>query len=384
MSIKPGNIDDIGIGTVRRNYSQLPLNEDTIEDAIELTELPCERDDDEDVLIHEFNDEPRGDGTTPVATGHERDPMETIEEHLLWNVFNRWEEPNLLSLTVTTFFVIPTLVMWMYGAFEFAGKWWAIWIMVFHLQVRLLVSMWYIKSASTVSFKHRKVLRLLCSVVTLFEVTFGAVYPLVCKVLTELFFRDVDGTIVTEWKAEVRFLVTGVVLGWMVVVLRCCIGLPCLVIRVIKYKNPDIYREWRPIYWTPLGEEGSLQDGTRKDLYSLFWYGNQLAFALNFICILSLISHFGPWPAAVALPEHCDLLDTTECMLPFPSYHHMKVDEYSPTGWKVDLKGLPPLRGGIPFHLNFLNELDGFSTSKFLQLLQRVDSSREQWYCTIL
>jgi hypothetical protein len=29
----------------------------------------------------------------------------------------------------------------------------------------------------------------------------------------------------------------------------------------------------------------------------------------------------------------------------------------------VNLRGLPPLRGGIPFHPRFLNELDGFSTS---------------------
>jgi hypothetical protein len=47
----------------------------------------------------------------------------------------------------------------------------------------------------------------------------------------------------------------------------------------------------------------------------------------------------------------------------------MKPDTSSHTGWRVDLKGMPPLRGGIPFHPKFLNELDGFSTSKFWNCL---------------
>ena len=41
-----------------------------------------------------------------------------------------------------------------------------------------------------------------------------------------------------------------------------------------------------------------------------------------------------------------------------------QTDATSQTGWRVDLKGMPLLRGGIPLRPRFLNELDGFSTSK--------------------
>ena len=132
----------------------------------------------------------------------------------------------------------------------------------------------------------------------------------------------------------------------------------------MKHLHPERYREWRPTFWTPFGEEGSLNDTNRYRLQSAFRSLNIFVSGIHLICILSIISHFGPWPPGLALPENCDGLDNTECALPFPSFHHMKPDESSNTGWRVELKGMPPLRGGIPFHPKFLNELDGFSTSK--------------------
>jgi hypothetical protein len=375
-----------------QKYLQVPADGDQNENTIELTEVSQNQlfeddDDDDHILPGEFDDETGsydsnyddadedyddsesyGENQTServVVAGHARLPMELIEEHLMWNVYNRWEEPNLLSLVVTAFFLMPTLLLWIYGTFEFVGKWWSIWILVLHLQMRLSISAWYIRGTSTVSFAHRRSLRLLCSAATLFEVAMcGFVYPIACKILTEVFFRDIDGTIVIEWTKEIRFMIAGVLMGWLVVLLRCCIGLRCIAIRTMKSMYPDLYREWRPTFWTPLGEEGSLTDGTRYKLYSTFRLLNLFVFGVNLICILSLVSHFGPGPSGISLPENCDGLDHTECALPFPSFHHMKPDTSSPTGWRVDLKGMPPLRGGIPFHMKFLNELDGFSTSK--------------------
>ena len=362
-----------------QKYLQVPAIGDEIEHTIELTEVSQNQlyGDKEDgyVLPGEFDDEV-GSGDSDSygesdecdnneRTGHARLPMELIEEHLLWNVYNRWEEPNFLSLIVTAFILMPTLLLWMYGTFEFVGKWWSIWILVLHLQMRLSISAWYIKGTSTVSFEHRRSLRTLCSVATVFEVAMcGLVYPVICRSLIQTFFRDIDGTIAIEWTKEIRFMLAGVIMGWLVVILRCCIGLPCVAIRWMKYMYPDLYREWRPTFWTPFGEEGSLNDSTRYKLHSTFRFLNLFVFGLNLICILSLLSHFGPWPPGLALPENCDGLDSTECALPFPSFHHMKPDASRPTGWRVDLKGMPPLRGGIPFHPKFLNELDGFSTSK--------------------
>ena len=364
-------------------------DEDNNENTIELTEVSQKyfEDDDEDDYASpgEFDDEAgsydsdgrfndyesaehdvESETRYPVRTsGHARLPMDMIEEHLLWNVYNRWEEPNFLSLIVTTFVLMPTLLLWMYGAFEFVGKWWSIWIWVLHLQIRLSVSVWYIKCTSTVSFERRRSLRIYCSAATIFEVVMcGVVYPIICKSLTEIFFRDIDGTIVVEWKKDIHFMLAGVLMGWLVVILRCCIGIPCMTIRLMKHMHPERYREWRPTFWTPFGEEGTLNDKNRYRLQSTFRYLNIFVWGIHFICILSIISHFVAWPPGLALPENCDGLDNTECALPFPSFHHMKQDGSSNTGWRVDLKGMPPLRGGIPFRPTFLNEMDGFSTSK--------------------
>ena len=239
----------------------------------------------------------------------------------------------------------------------------------FPLEFRLSISTWYIKSISTLHFKHRGRLRVLCSVVTLFEIAMcGFVYPTISKILTEAFFSDIDGTEIKEWADEIRFIIAGVLMCWLVVILRFCIGVPSATIRVMKHLHPDLYRDWRPIYWIPFGNEGELSDRIRNNLYSTFRFLNFCVFGVNLVCIISVLTHFGPWPSGLSLPQNCNSLDDTECALPFPSFHHMKPDASSPTGWRVDLKGMPPLRGGIPFHPKFLNELDGFSTSEFCQL----------------
>jgi hypothetical protein len=312
-------------------------------------------------------------------------PPEVLEEQLLWNVWNRWEEPTMPSLLVTVFVLVPTLVLWMYGAYAFANRFWAMWIFVLHLQMRISVSAWYVRSTSVVfGFKRRRALRLVCSAATLLEVFLCAVvYPGIGSVLRESFFREPDGTLVEDWREEVRYLHLVVLLGWLVVLLRCCVGLPCVTVRLLKYYvYPDSYREWRPTFWTPYrgGDDDndhtlSLDDSTRNRLHHGIRGVNLLVLGINLLCVLSAASHFGPWPVYLSLPKDCDDLDETECALPFPSFHHMKADPTTVTGWRVHLRGLPPLRGGIPFHPHFLNELDGFSTSKW--------TTRDEWTGTV-
>jgi hypothetical protein len=291
-----------------------------------------------------------------------------LEEQLLWNVWNRLEEPVLLSITVTTFLLVPTLILWIYGAFAFVGRLWSIWIFVLPLQLRISLAFWYIKSTSTISFKYRQSLRILCSLMTLLEIILLLVYHAIGKILIEAFFRDADGSIVVEWAKEVRFLRIATAMSWIVILSRCCVGIPCIAVRTLKNVFPDAYREWRPTFWTPNCEE-SLSHSTIARLASSFRSFNILVSAVHIVCILSAASHFGPWPLYYSFPESCDPLDDHECALPFPSFHHMREDSSSPTGWRVHLRGLPPLRGGIPFHPRFLNELDGFSTSKYWPLM---------------
>lgn len=329
----------------------------------------------------EGEEEGDGDRTISPSGGHSRLPFEFLEEQLLWNVWNRWEEPCILSIGITICPLLPVLVLWMYGAYAFINRFWILWPFVFHGQIRLALSMWYIKCTSIVGFKRRRTLRFVCSVMTVMEcVVFGFVYPMIGSILQETFFRDVDGTLVDDWIVEARYLRLVILLGWMVVLLRCCVGGICLTIRTMKIVSPNSYREWRPTFWIPWGGKGvggsgssddddaSFNDTTRTRLYQTFRVLNILMLGLNGLCALSAASHFGPWPV-YSLPKDCDDTDETECALPFPSFHHMKVDLDTPTGYRVDLKGLPPLRGGLPFHPRFLNELDGFSTSKLIVIV---------------
>jgi hypothetical protein len=318
-----------------------------------------------------------GDHAIPAATTttttHTRLPLEYLEEQLLWNVWNRWEEPCILSIVVTVCAVLPVLVLWMYGAFAFINRFWILWPFAFHAQLRVGVSMWYIKCSSTVRFQRRRILRVVCSVMTIVEIVLcGLVYPMIGSILEQAFFRDVDGRVVDDWTTETRFLSQVILLGWVVVTLRCCVGGICLAIRIMKLVSPNSNREWRPTFWIPCGGGGggdgggnyiSFDDTTRTRLYQTFRVITIVLLGVNGVCVLSAASHFGPWPM-YSLPMDCDDMDETECALPFPSFHHMKVDLDTLTGWRVDLKGLPPLRGGLPFHPRFLNELDGFSTSE--------------------
>lgn len=60
----------------------------------------------------------------------------------------------------------------------------------------------------------------------------------------------------------------------------------------------------------------------------------------------------------------CDPMDTTECFLPFPSFHMLREDPSTATGFRVHFHGevLPPLKSGKVMDPAFLNQLDGFST----------------------
>ena len=282
-----------------------------------------------------------------------------LEEQLLWGVWNRWEEPCLLSVGVTGILVPPLLLGWSLFVYHvFTGRFWSMWVFVLHLQLRLAVAVWYIKSITTIKFPHRTLLRVICSMVTFLEVVLcGIVYPAVAQVVIEALFRDVDGAIVLEWKSQMKMLRLFQVIGWLIVICRLIIGPVCIYVRTSKYYSPS-RREWRPVFM----EQESLEDASHKRLHRGFAVTNVVVLGVHVVCVLSALSHFGPWPLTT-FPQQCDPLDETECALPFPSFHHMRRDPTTPTGWRVDLKGLPPLRGGIPFHPRFLNEdLDGFST----------------------
>lgn len=349
-------------------------------------EEPADEDEEEDFRDDDDDDHPsrsksRKGGGGPAT----RLPsIELLEEHLLWNVWNRWEEPCVLSLIVTGLVLLPTILLWMYGAMAFVGvRFWCAWIFVLHLQLRIALSVWYVRSLSTVSFRYRKRLRLVCSAMTILELLLcGIVYPTVGAILIQAFFTDhATGSVAIEWTKEVRYIRVLDGLCWTLALLRCVIGLPAIYVRTMKHCNSS-YREWRPTFWVPFRsdseEDLSFDDSTRQRIYNGFRLLNWVVMGFNLVCFLSALSHFGPWPM-YSLPENCDPLDETECALPFPSFHHMIPDESSKTGFRVHLRGLPPLRGGIPFHPRFVNELDGFSTmAPILFYLEGMKEAKEK------
>eukprot|EP00980_Cylindrotheca_fusiformis_P007203 scaffold1525_cov142-Cylindrotheca_fusiformis.AAC.3 len=318
------------------SYKRVPVvthsddENDNDNNEIELTIL---QDDPEDEL---FEDEPLN---SSVAT--------LIQEQ---------EDPPFLLLysTILTLGSVPILFLWIGFVYEiFTGRLWSVWVFVLHLQLRIGAthSQWTNNATTYTTYTSR-----LWSLANGVDICFfGILYPAVAIVLIEVLFRDVDGTIQLDWKYQVHLLRIMSVLGGMVAIGRiillcrcCCCCWWCT--------KPSLTIPQQQQQRTPIS------DRQRQHLIPLFLYADTAILGLNILCVFSILSHFGPWPSARILPQSCDPMDTTLCALPFPSFHHMEPDDSTTTGWRVHLKGLVPLRGGIPFHPNFVNELDGFST----------------------
>ena len=135
----------------QREYSQVPTDGDRDENTIELTEFSQSQllgDGDYDDNIHPdiFHDEVGSDNNDVDTDGYDlnekyeknqnnvKNTEEAVEEKLQWKIYNRWEEPIFLSLIVTAILVVPTLLLWMYGLFQFFGKWYIIWPLALHLR----------------------------------------------------------------------------------------------------------------------------------------------------------------------------------------------------------------------------------------------------------
>jgi hypothetical protein len=232
---------------IKPTYKQISLTENDDDDDDDYDDYDDDDDRDAIELIQmslKFNEESFDDEPEDVAGGTSKLPLEWLEEQLLWNVWNRWEEPCILSILITAILVVPTLVLCMYGAYQFSGRLWGIWVFVLHLQFRLATATWYIKSMAHVNFKRRTSLRITCSIMTLIELLlFGFVYPEIANAVISFFFNDMDGTIVYEWIRAERFLKLVKSLGWIVVILRCFAGVPAIVVRTMKYLSPTKNRE---------------------------------------------------------------------------------------------------------------------------------------------
>lgn len=228
---------------------------------------------------------------------------------------------------------------------------------------------------------------------------FGMVYPLINTAFRD-FFIDFDGTVIVEWTYYYHGFQLASRLGWTVVICRCCIGGAILLTRFPSstyYLTTSYYMvQQMPVLGTclhffhsklwirgckacfssppkPLAcWQGVTMAGTGGSTLFLAW------------AIYSLVVHIGPFEPDQPHddPTMCDPLDMTECVLPFPSFYHLKEDTSTATGFRVHLKpeSFPTLKGRIPIPVDFLNNLDGFSTmGPLLFYMDGMKESHEQY-----
>lgn len=181
---------------------------------------------------------------------------------------------------------------------------------------------------------------------------------------------DLDGTIVQSWKPMVSRIFWMQIGMSTVVVLRLLLALAMILDTVAKHPKLEfLYRMAQKAKIIHIMEKVQLWTTSRilerwpnlKDfLARLFLLLLVMASLPLSLCLRSCHQNFFQSPPALHA-SCCDDLDTTDCFLPFPSFHHMRQDESSRTGWRVTLDNLPPMRNGDQVNLDFLDGLDGFS-----------------------
>jgi hypothetical protein len=202
--------------------------------------------------------------------------------------------------------------------------------------------------------------RVLTSIGCLLDIVLlGLIYPKVWTVMIDVFFTDVDGTVVIEWTDERFALRVITLLGQVMAWLRLLFGTYSWMSRIDFFVLPS----WLATACTSMKPACSQQIRQPCVLRLA-----NVALSVSFLCLVwslySTVVHFYPWSPPSIVHAECDPMDVTECWLPFPSMEFMKRDPNTTTGWRVHLQGnlLPPLKGRIPMDPAFLNELDGFST----------------------
>jgi len=291
----------------------------------------------------------------------------------------RWEDPWILLVTITLVLMTPSFFFGVILLYQLTGRMHPSLFISLHQTLALWIAYYRIpqQDNKTPTSGTRTCFRFLVFCASGLDfVLLVLVYPFLIHLLIEYLWTDEDGTTIIEWSRFIHQFHTLKYIGWGVVLFRCLIGGAAVGIRIAKRYNPA-YGVWRPTFWLPCNSTTRDPVLVQSHYRRILTWSIRASLFLNFVGFLSAWSHFGPWPMPLQHYKDCDPLDPTECVLPFPSFHHVVNDETTATGWRVNLKGhiLPPLRGGLQLHPGFLNELDGFST--MAPLLFYIDGLKE-------
>lgn len=300
------------------------------------------------------------------------DPIESTE-YMAEPVLFTWSNPWPLSFPVFMLLIVPALIGTVCVVHEITGKWWATSLMLLHLSYDAFVArLTVIDDEVALESCWVRFFTSMGSVIDL--VAFGLLYPLLWGGLSQYMYTDIDGTDVLEWTAEKKQFMMYGTMGNMIFTCRLLTGMTSILARLghlrtcrgflttIKLKG--IYRCSRP--WSMCSYWVSLKSNARK---CIGWLHTVFAFVSTGITVAGIfaaLQHILPNGGHRVNPKSasCNPIDTTECSLPYPSFHHMVPDNSTETGWRVNLRPevFPPLRVGARVNPDFVNRLDGFST----------------------
>eukprot|EP00980_Cylindrotheca_fusiformis_P008961 scaffold1912_cov135-Cylindrotheca_fusiformis.AAC.8 len=275
-----------------------------------------------------------------------------------------WKYSWVFAVAVTTTVLVPSLIGGILFLVDLTDRLYPATLYAVHLSAAL-VSAWVQTSSGN---------KPLTSGFSLLDIYLcGFVYSSMTKIF-ETSFVDIDGSLVPEWmdyQRELWCIKFGMLLvvalrilfgsiAWLYVIYNAC--LPYCPSRIRRKHVLDVLepiQTW--IYSTFLKKHPHL----KRKLNKFFLVCSVLSLVPLALCFLSCRRYLWRQPKDATLPRGCcDDLDTTECALPYPSFHHMRPDPSSKTGWRVNLQGgsLPPMKSDQnEMDFSFLQDLDGFS-----------------------
>ena len=283
-----------------------------------------------------------------------------------------WSDPWFLSVNVSLFAVTLILLANIFFFYKLTGRIWTTTTFPVHWLVSLLTARQFCRK--TTEELENSWFRFTSSILSCIDIVlFGFVYPFAWKILVDALFIEPDGTTAIEWSNHKKAMDIFKFEAILITVLRVGIGTSAIVARTCRCRLcTSLLTSYSPL--RPLLALGrpltpcAVPDTMRLRLREVYTRACNvllcLCCALLVWCLYSVAVHLLPsWPSGFRY-EECDSLDDTECALPFPSFHHMRPDSKSITGWRVNLKPhvFPALRGGVTINPSFINELDGFST----------------------
>lgn len=317
-------------------------------------------------------------------------PMEistsSFDEDYTENLFG-WKDPWFPAVLISLIMMVPVLIGYTVLFRDILGVWFAADLFALHLLLSI-IKMRHLVTAPLATLES-PCSRIFTSIIASVDVLLlGIVYPRMTTSISDAFFKDVDGTTVIEWSGYAfRFQL------YKVICLTAALLRTLLCVNAIGLRFASASMEsslstaptWYDRYCTCprfvvapfLYADIRLQSVTRycsvksdkkkRMRRALRWFLDLAliaAITLAIVCVDSSFRHFGIFTPPQVHDDDCDPLDETECFLPFPSFHLLKKDNSSVTGWRVNLQGrlLPYLKRGIRIHTDGVNKMDGFST----------------------